>query len=370
MSTAMQSLSNRTEDEQPQSETYSRRRVLRSGAALAGAVTTGSLAGCLGSSEGERPTPVGYPLDRDDPRVRDARSAERRAYEHYGLEFDEHFIDVEPLGGRFRVLEIGTGPPVVLVPGGVGYGVQWLPLLPELSEYTVYVVDRPGGGLSDGVDHQALPLQTFAETSIAALYDHFAFDSVPLIGNSMGGYWSLRFALGYPDRAAGIALLGCPALFPGETVPISMMMTALPLVGGVIIDQMLQPDDVTDARDGLASLGHPESTRQHLPTELFAAIYRMENVPHFARSWMSLSQSAGMPPEGFPDPALTTEDLRDVLAPVLFLWGTNDPYGSLDVGRAGAEVVPDVAFFEAGVGHLPWLDDPSTCGELIREFLG
>jgi pimeloyl-ACP methyl ester carboxylesterase len=77
-----------------------------------------------------------------------------------------------------------------------------------------------------------------------------------------------------------------------------------------------------------------------------------------------------MPPEGFPDPALTTEDLRIVTAPVLFLWGTNDPYGSLDVGRAGAEAVPDVAFFEAGVGHLPWLDDPSTCGELVREFLG
>lgn len=180
--------------------------MLRSGAALTGAVTMGSLAGCLGSSEGERPTPVGYPLDRDDLRVRTARPAERRGYEQYGLEFDEHFIDVETLGGRFRVLEVGTGPPVVLVPGGVGYGVQWLPLLPELSAYTTYVMDRPRGGLSDGIDHRALPLYTVAETSIAALYDHFAFGSVPLIGNSMGGYWSLRFALAHPDRAAAIAL--------------------------------------------------------------------------------------------------------------------------------------------------------------------
>jgi pimeloyl-ACP methyl ester carboxylesterase len=328
------------------------------------------LAGCLGTPEAERPTPVGYPLERDDPRVRAARSAEHRVYEHYRLEFDEHFIDVETLGGRVRVLGIGTGPPVVLVPDGVGYGVQWLPLLPEPSAHTVYVVDRPGGGLSDGIDHRALALHTIAETSIAALYDHFAFDSAPLLGNSMGGYWSLRFTLAHPDRAAAIALLGCPALFPGETVPISMMMTALPLIGGILVDQPLQPDDVTATGDGLASLGHPESIRQRLPTDLFEAVCRMENMPHFGRSWASLSQIAGVPPEDLPDPAKTTEDLRSVTAPALFLWGTNDSYGSLDVGRAGAEVLPDSASFEAGVGHLPWLDDPSACGELIREFLG
>lgn len=346
---------------------WSRRRVLRTGTTLGAAAATGSLAGCLGGSA--PPTRVSYPLDRTDPRVRTARRAEARAYEHYGLGFAERFVDVGALGGRVRVLEVGTGPPVVVLPGGVGYGVQWLPLLPELTGYTAYVVDRPGGGLSDGIDHRALPLETIAATSTAAVYDHFGFGVAPIVGNSMGGYWGLRFALEHPARVSAVALLGCPALYPGERIPLAMRLVGLPLVDGVVVERLFQPADVRAARDGLAHLGHPAATRRRLPSALIEATYRMDHAPHYVRSMTSLVRSAGTPRQSVPDPALTPDDLRGVRPPVTLLWGSGDPYGSLEVGRAGAAHFPDAAFHEAGVGHLPWLDDPSACGDLVRAHL-
>lgn len=86
------------------------------------------------------------PLDHDDPHVRAARKAERNAYDQYGLDFSEHFIEIADLATRIRVVEVGEGPTVVLIPGREGMGPIWLPLLPELREYTVFVMDRPGSG--------------------------------------------------------------------------------------------------------------------------------------------------------------------------------------------------------------------------------
>jgi pimeloyl-ACP methyl ester carboxylesterase len=54
---------------------------------------------------------------------------------------------------------------------------------------------------------------------------------------------------------------------------------------------------------------------------------------------------------------------------VFLLWGRNDPFGSVETGRTGAEHVPDAEFHEVGTGHLPWLDEPKTCGDLLRDFL-
>ncbi|AUV83437.1 hypothetical protein C2R22_18790 [Salinigranum rubrum] len=99
-----------------------------------------------GPPDGQHRTSSFDPLDHDDPRVEAARRAERRAYEAYGLGVTEQFVDVSALDLHVRVVEVGTGPPVVVVPGGVGYGAVWIPFLPELDGYRLLVVDRPGGG--------------------------------------------------------------------------------------------------------------------------------------------------------------------------------------------------------------------------------
>lgn len=323
-------------------------------------------------TQSQRTEGVVSPLDRDAPRVQAAREAEQRAYEHYGLPFTEHFVEVPSLEIRTRVVEVGTGPPVVMVSGGEGKGSDWLPLPPELEGYTVYVVDRPGGGLSDGVDYRSIPLRDQAIPATMALFEQFGIATAPLIGNSNGGAWSLWFALEHPDRVSMIGLLGCPAFYPGFRAPVPMRIMGLPRIGEVLLERIMQPDNVEGVKESLEFLGHPSDTLEHLPEEFLETMYRMEALPQFTWSWASMLQWAASIRRwrGFdPDLEFTPQELSNISAPVILCWGPNDPFGSVETGRAGAKYFPDAEFHEVGTGHLPWLDDPEKCGELLREFL-
>jgi pimeloyl-ACP methyl ester carboxylesterase len=309
------------------------------------------------------------PLDREDSRVEAARRAEARAYEEYGLDVTEHLVDVPTLGLCIRVVEIGVGPPVVVIPGGVGYGVVWMPLLPELDGYRLLVMDRPGGGLSDGVDYSSTSLSTIATESTAALFDHFELDDAPIVGSSMGGLWTLRFALAHPERVSAIALLGCPALYPETSAPFPMRLVTLPVIGKVLAAAVLQANDADDARETWGVLGHPDETTDGHSRAFAEAWHRMDQIPHCTRSWVGLLRRAIRLRGAVPEAAFTPADLQHVRQPVLVLWGSDDPFGTIEQGRRGAAHLPDAVFYEVGVGHLPWLDDPATCGELLCDFL-
>lgn len=337
------------------------------GAPITGTIALGSLAGCA-SVSGDREH-GSYPLDRTDPRVRAARAAEKAAYDYYELEFDEHFIDVDALDLQIRVVEVGSGPPLVMIPGGIGHGVKWLPLLPEFPDYTVYVMDRPGGGLSDGIDHRSWSLATIAARTTETLFDHFELSSAPVIGNSMGGLWTLRFALAHRERAAELSLIGCPALYPGTSAPFPRRVTSVPYLGGLIFENVVRPEDANGVREGFEQNGHPTMTASNLPIEYLEALYRMDQLPYFTLSWVSIAQSALRLRGAVPEAALTPEDLRNVRTPVMIAWGQNDPFGTVDQGRAGVQYFRDAEFNAVGVGHFPWLDVPDTCGELVRALL-
>lgn len=308
-------------------------------------------------------------LDRDDPAVQAAREAEIAAYDYYGIDHTEHYIELNDLGTRIRVVESGEGPPLVLIMGGRGKGMEWLPLMPELDEYTLYVMDRPGGGLSDGIDYRSVPLDYLAAHSTISVFDHFELASAPVVGNSMGGLWTLRFAQAHPERVSSIALLGCPTAYPGTSAPLPMRIGSISVLSGLFVEQIMQPDDPDDARDGLAFFGHPEQTRERLPNELVEAAYLMDTLPTYKPTWVGILQTVLRLRGATPDAAITTDDLRTIDQPVLLIWGRDDPFGSVETGRAGAQFFPDAEFHDVGMGHLPWFDDPETCGELLQEFL-
>lgn len=308
-------------------------------------------------------------IEDDDPLVQRAREAERTAYDHYGLTPREHYVTIEDLDCRIRVVEVGDGPPLVMISGGEGKGMMWLPLLPELDEYTLYVMDRPGGGLSDGFDYRSVPVCRTAASSTLGLFDHFDLEAAPVVGNSMGGLWTLRFALEHPVRVSGIGLLGCPAAYPGTSAPLPMRLGSISALTGFVVGNLMQAGGVADVRDAWRFLGHPSETRADLPDEFAEAWYRMEVLPNYEPTWTGILQTVLRLRGANPEVAFTDEDLQAVRAPVTLLWGSADPFGSVATGRAGAKHFADAEFHEVGVGHLPWLDDPGTCGDRLRGFL-
>ncbi len=303
------------------------------------------------------------------PPAQAARTAEQAAYAHVGLEYEEHVVPLESPRSRMRVIEVGEGPPLVLIPGGEGMSVIWLPLLPELEGFTLYLMDRPGGGLSQPVDYESIPVRDLAANSTAALFDHFDLESAPVVGNSMGGLWSLRFALAHPQRVSQLAFLGCPAVYPGTSAPLLMRIGSVGVLSGLIAGQVLLPEGTDDVRTAWDFLGHPAETVRQLPDELAEAWYRMGTLPHHRETWIGILRSVLRLRGANPTAAFTTADLENIHSPVLLIWGREDPFGSVEKGRSGARHFPDARFEEVGIGHLPWLDEPETCGRLVREFL-
>jgi pimeloyl-ACP methyl ester carboxylesterase len=98
---------------------------------------------------------------------------------------EECWMDFD--GARMRYLRAGSGPPLILLHGLLGYSFSWRFALPALAPYaTVYAPDMLGAGFSGrptGVDHSmrgtALRVLQFAQ--------NLGMSSFDLLGTSRGG---------------------------------------------------------------------------------------------------------------------------------------------------------------------------------------
>jgi proline iminopeptidase len=107
---------------------------------------------------------------------------------------------------------IGTGPPLVCVPGGPGIDHAFFrPALDALaSARTVVYFDLPGHGRSDAP--AAYDTHTMA-MGIDDIRAHLGVERISLLGSSYGGYLSLLYARQYPDRVRSMVLVSTAAAY-------------------------------------------------------------------------------------------------------------------------------------------------------------
>src|SRR5262249_58319522 len=90
-------------------------------------------------------------------------------------------------GAHMRYLRTGSGPPLVLLHGLMGYSFSWRFTMPALAPYaTVYAPDMLGAGFSErarGIDHS---LQATANR-VLRLVQQLGIRSFDLLGTSHGG---------------------------------------------------------------------------------------------------------------------------------------------------------------------------------------
>ncbi len=99
-------------------------------------------------------------------------------------------------------------PPLVLVHGAGGNFMHWPGRLRRLPGYEVYALDLPGHGKSGGQGRSSVA--EYAAV-IHGFTDGLGLPSFVLGGHSMGGAITLEFALCWPERLAGILLVGTGA---------------------------------------------------------------------------------------------------------------------------------------------------------------
>ena len=100
------------------------------------------------------------------------------------------------------------GPPLVLIHGAGGNLMHWPGELRRLPGRTVYAVDLPGHGKSGGAGRAEIG--AYAEV-VRAFAEALKLPRFALAGHSMGGAIAQEVALRYPDRLAGLILVGTGA---------------------------------------------------------------------------------------------------------------------------------------------------------------
>lgn len=307
-------------------------------------------------------------LERTDPQVIAAQKAEQRLFDHYRLEARTHFVQLDKPRIQVRVLECGNGPPLLMVPGGVGDGWIWVSLMAKLEGWRLIVVNRPGGGMSDGIDHRTIDMRQLAVQTLSAVLDYFKLGHVPVICNSMGGLWSFWLALDRPERVSTMVQLGCPALILGTAAPFPMRLLSIPGLNQLLIKAMI-PANRAKARAFPTFLGHPPEVGAGWSEAEAECSYQFPRLPTYKTAWLSLMEVVLSLSGAKPTYRLDADELKQVQSPVLFIWGDNDPFGSLETAHQAQEVVPKARLHSMPGGHLPWWDDVDRCARVIREYL-
>ncbi len=290
----------------------------------------------------------------------------RRSYVEAHLP-DARWTEVAAAGVRCDAFVVGDGPPLVLMHGGLDSSMQWVPILPALAaHFQCYVPERPSNGASEAFDYRGLTggFRDHASGVVADMFDSLELDRAALVGNSMGGLFSLAFATAQPDRVERVVLVGVPAGHEDRALPAPVRLMGHGLSRNVIawLSARAGPKD---AKRIVRQLVMVDADRY--PAELLEIA--TATTRHNARAWRDFAARVV-------DGKTVSKDLRsadwikDLSVPASYIIGSRDVFGSPEhIKHVAADinarmtVIPDA-------GHLPWLDAPEMTIKTILDHLG
>ena len=294
--------------------------------------------------------------------------AQRRLFAACAIQIASRRVRLADPPLAVRVLEAGDGPPLLLVHGSGMSASTWAPLLPYLADHRLIAFDLPGFGLSDAFDYAGRSLREHAVAQLTSLLDALDLERVPVIGTSLGGMWALCLAVEAPERITALASLGVPAVaLPGMRG--DPFFTALSTPGVRQVVARIGSPSVAVTRRSLARGAIGPRAAELAPDGFFDVVHEGMRQPGFRTAMLShmwLAMRLGRPrPENF----LSDAELQHIAAPVLMIWGDEDPYGGPEIGRRAAALIPDAHLEVIPGRHAPFLDDPQRCGALIDQLL-
>src|SRR5687768_9504703 len=108
---------------------------------------------------------------------------------------DTHIRRIRWSQGETQLFELGSGPPLLYVHGGLGGAYEVVPILAALAEgHRVLAVERPGHGLADPFDYRGVDLLAHGRTFLRDVVDALDLATVDVVANSLGAFLSVALA--------------------------------------------------------------------------------------------------------------------------------------------------------------------------------
>jgi pimeloyl-ACP methyl ester carboxylesterase len=270
-------------------------------------------------------------------------------------------------GARLRYLRAGSGPPVVLLHGLLGYSFSWRYTIPALAPYaTVYAPDMPGSGYSNRPPGLDCSLRAVAQR-LLGFVEKLGLSRFDLVGTSHGGAVAMMAAAQSLDSTA-----------VGGTPKIRKLVLVAPVNPYSAHGRWLAP--FLGGRVGSALLRFAAPRATFLYGYALRRLYGDPNriAPGTLEGYMAPLATPGLFHYGFSVVRSWTQDMRELAAilpalsnvPTLLIWGRDDAAVYATSGAALArhfrnsqlKVLP-------GVGHLPYEECPGEFNRLLIEFL-
>jgi len=260
--------------------------------------------------------------------------------------------------GALRVLEGGSGPPLVLLHGRGNAATGWFPLLRALARNRrVIAVDLPGFGQSSaprftgaGFDAGAAyftdPIEAFL------LAEELAGAAV--IGHSLGGLVTVELALRKRVPLSKIALIGAM----GVGAAMSAQSRLFFRLGPERLARRLGRPLFTALVPAARTADGARLARLHF--ELNAVRGGREEA---SRAFDALHPMLGPVPNRL-------DRLKEITIPALVLWGDHDEVFPAPVAIAASAALPHAELRIEDLGHSPHTEAPDRVLPILSAFLG
>lgn len=278
--------------------------------------------------------------------------------------------------GRLN-LHVTTGggedrPPILFVHGlgSSGY-IEWRFVLPHFARtHRVLAPDLPGFGRTDKPRSAAYSIPYFART-LDRFLDQAGVERVALVGTSLGGRIALEVALTFGRRVERLVLVNSLGLGRPQ-VQFFYPLLMLPRVGETAMAvarhamQRLPPSLIRRWAGRYAGAANLEET---MDDAYLADMREMFGSQGFSEAYLATVRSMGRPAGLFGAHDLVPR-LTEIAAPVLFVWGADDPLFPLaHAHRAHASLPGSHLAVIEGAGHTPQADRPDEFNRVLAGFL-
>lgn len=236
-------------------------------------------------------------------------------------------------------LEPARGPAIIFVHGAGGTQEQWRFQLRHAGpRWNALAVDLPGHGESQGNGYRTIgEYRDFVRDLLAAL----RIERTVLVGHSMGGGIAQSFALAYPDRLAGLVLVGTGARL------------------------RVHPDILAAVRQGdMARAGQVISGWAYSRTAMPATV--AQGAEAFARNRATVLEGDFLACDAFD----LMREISAIRVPTLVVCGEDDGLTPVKYARFLAQEIPAATLsLIPGAGHMVMLERPVEFNRVLMAFL-
>jgi pimeloyl-ACP methyl ester carboxylesterase len=247
-------------------------------------------------------------------------------------------VDNQPIFYRLSANDLaGRRPPLLLIHGAGGTHMHWPAGLRRLPDWAVYALDLPGHGKSPGPGRDSIAGYCDA---LYGFVQALGLTRVVLAGHSMGGAIVQEFALRYPDRLAGLILVGTGARLRVAPAILEGIRSDFPATARTIAD-WVHDKNVPEQLKRI----YVQRTLENDPQVMYDDFYACD---HFDRR----------------------AEVASIATPALIVCGLNDVMTPSKFSEALAQSLPNARLaLVPNAGHMVALEAPDVVTTAVAEFL-